>query len=105
MSTIENITLSRTQLQKGAYLLKIIAHPVKLEILQILAQTSPMDVSTLCEKIGVGCEISMMSHHLTKMKDNGILNSEREGKQVFYSIAEPSILSVLNCIDKCLLVQ
>lgn len=78
--------------------LKTIAHPVKLEILEILESEQPLDVSTLCSKIGAGCEISMMSHHLAKMKDNGILISNKEGKQVFYEIADERLLNIFDCI-------
>lgn len=96
--------LSKENLQDAARLLKVIAHPVKLEILQLLGHEEPMDVTTLCEHIGAGCEISMMSHHLAKMKDNGILKSEKNGKQVFYSIADKSILNLLDCLNQCGLI-
>ena len=96
--------LSREQLQKAAKLLKVVAHPIKLEILQILGDRESMDVSSLCACIGVGCEISMMSHHLSKMRDNGVLKSKKNGKQVFYSIADQSILKLLDCMDKCELI-
>lgn len=96
--------LSKEKLAAAARLLKVVAHPVKLEILQLLAGTDQMDVTTLCVHIGAGCEISMMSHHLAKMKDNGILRSHKRGKQVFYSIADTSILKLLECMDNCDLV-
>lgn len=96
--------LSNDRLQNAARLLKVVAHPVKLEILQLLGSNGEMDVSTLCEHIGAGCEISMMSHHLSKMRDNGILESEKSGKQVFYSIADTSVLNLLDCLDKCDLI-
>lgn len=98
------IVLSKEKLHTGARLLKVLAHPVKLEILQYLGGNGPMDVSSLCECVGADCEISMMSHHLAKMKDNGILKSERRGKQVFYSIADKSVLKVLTCLSECNLV-
>lgn len=98
------VQLSREKLQIAARLLKVIAHPVKLEILQLLGGNDPMDVSSLCECIGADCEISMMSHHLAKMKDNGILKSEKRGKQVFYEIADNSILGLLDCLHKCDLI-
>ena len=101
---LKNNILSREKLQVGARLLKVLAHPVKLEILQILGNTDRMDVSTLCEQIGAECEISMMSHHLAKMKDNGVLRSEKIGKQVFYSITDKSLLKLLSCLDQCDLI-
>jgi len=98
-------TLSKDELHVAARILKVLAHPVKLEILQLLGSTKePMDVSSLCECIGAGCEISMMSHHLTKMKDNNILVSEKIGKQVFYSIADKSLLKLITCMSQCDLI-
>lgn len=102
--TKTQVVLSKEKLQVAARLLKVIAHPVKLEILQLLGDSEAKDVSTLCECIGAECEISMMSHHLAKMKDNGILKSEKRGKQVFYSIADTSILKLLSCLDQCNLI-
>ncbi len=97
--------LSKDQLQIAARILKVMAHPVKLEILQLLGSTKvPMDVSSLCECIGADCEISMMSHHLAKMKDNGILISDKRGKQVFYSIADQSLLKLIDCMSQCNLI-
>lgn len=98
------IVLSKEKLNTAARLLKVVAHPVKLDILQILRANESMDVSSLCESIGSGCEISMMSHHLSKMKDNGILKSEKNGKQVFYAIKDQSILKLLDCLNECSLI-
>lgn len=95
---------SAGDLEKVAKILKTIAHPVKLEILEILESEEPLDVSTICSKIGAECEISMMSHHLAKMKDNGIVVSEKKGKQVFYRIADRSLLSIFDCMESCKLI-
>lgn len=93
--------ITRGQLEHAAKVLKTIAHPVKLEILKVLADNEPMDVSSLCGHVGMGCQISMMSHHLAKMKDNGVLTSDKQGKQVFYSIANRNLLNIFNCIENC----
>ena len=42
-----------------------------------------------------------MSHHLSKMKDNGVLVSEKKGKQVFYKIADRQLLSIFDCMEGC----
>jgi len=89
---------SPAKLQAAAKILKTIAHPVKLEILKVLETEEPLDVSTICNRIGASCEISMMSHHLNKMKDNGIVVSEKNGKQVYYRLADRSILSIFDCM-------
>ena len=97
----QSLDITRDQMEHAAKVLKTIAHPVKLEILKILAEQEPMDVTTLCGHVGMGCQISMMSHHLAKMKDNGVLTSEKQGKQVFYSIANRNLLNIFNCIENC----
>ncbi len=103
MKTIQ-ATLSKNKLQHAARLLKVMAHPVKLEVLQLLGTNPPMDVTTLCDRIGNNCEISMMSHHLSKMRDNGILVSEKKGKQVFYTIADRSLMKLIDCLNQCDLI-
>jgi len=96
--------LSASKLQAVAKILKTIAHPVKLEILEVLETEEPLDVSTICKRIGAECEISMMSHHLAKLKDNGIVTSEKIGKQVYYKIADRHILHIFDCMENCELV-
>jgi DNA-binding transcriptional ArsR family regulator len=47
----------------------------------------------------------MMSQHLSKMKDNGILKSEKKGKQVFYAIADRRVLQVFDGIVGQLVIK
>lgn len=99
-----NISATRypvDKLESIAKVLRTIAHPVRLEILNVLSIEDDIDVSTICSKIGMTCEISMMSHHLTKMKDNGILKSEKKGKRVFYQLTDPGILKIFDCMESC----
>ena len=85
-------------LEDMAQTLKVIAHPVRLEILLHLADSTKIDVTTLCDKLSCGCEASMMSHHLTKMKAHGILTSVKEGKQVYYQVARREVLNLFQCM-------
>ena len=101
---VSHRNFTSNKLNAVAKIFKTIAHPVKLEILEILEAEEPLDVSTICERINSSCETSMMSHHLTKMKDNGILRSQKQGKQVFYTIADRQILSLFDCMDKCMML-
>ena len=100
-NTIRGFSIEK--LEKVAKMLKIIAHPVKLEILEVLETEEPLDVSTICKRISINCEISMMSHHLSKMRDNGIVSSKKQGKQVFYSISNRQILNIFDCMQKAII--
>ncbi len=105
MNTVNDKTYSLDKLEQASKILKTIAHPVKLEIIQILGNEEPLDVSTICNRLGLECQISMLSHHLAKLKDNGIVLSEKNGKQVYYRLADRHILSLFQCIDECTLLQ
>ncbi len=93
--------LSFEKLNKVAKILKTISHPVRLEILEILEQEEPLSVSVIRERIKAEVEQSMLSHHLIKMKDNGILKSYKKGKNIFYSIADRRVLKIFDCMESC----
>ena len=93
--------LSYEKLSWAANMLKIISHPVRLEVLELLETEEPLDVTTIRERLEVEVEQSMLSHHLSKMKVNGILSSEKKGKFIYYSIAERRVLKIFDCIDSC----
>ena len=83
-------------LGKAAECLKTLAHPHRLRMIQILLQ-EPQSVGDLA----AACEIPshMASEHLRLLKDRGFLKSERQGRNVFYHIAEPGLANIMNCID------
>lgn len=92
---------SAEKLAAVAKILKIIAHPIKLEIMELLEAEEPLNVSALHERLSMDCELSMLSHHLAKMKDNGVLSSQKRGKQVYYQLADRQILRIFDCMEKC----
>jgi len=93
--------ISFQQLETVAIVLKAISHPVRLEILEILEVEEPMSVSAIREQLSTEVEQSMLSHHLIKLKDKGILSSEKEGKKIYYRIQDRQILKIFDCMEKC----
>lgn len=89
--------LDAKQLEKAAFVLKNIAHPTRLAILQLLHQNERLSVSEICDKIKV--EQSLTSHHLSNMKIIGILSASRDGKNVFYSLKENSVIDIISCLE------
>lgn len=89
-------------LSKIARILKAIAHPVKLSIVELLGDGRPRCVSEIQETLDV--EQSLLSHYLIKMKDKGILVSRREGKRSFYELADRQILQIFDCMGSCSIV-
>lgn len=83
------------KLMKTASVLKVIAHPVRLQILEALGDKGSLTVSNIKDAIQTDVEQSMLSHHLIKMKDNGVLSSVKKGKFNHYSLVDKSLVSLL----------
>lgn len=99
MKTEEYIHFEVEQLEKAATMLKAIAHPMRIAILNYLEGNNKLTVTELHEKLGI--EQSTTSHHLGILKDKGVLTSKREGKNTFYFLRNPNFGSIVECVNKC----
>ena len=72
------------KLERIAYILKTVAHPLRLGIIHLLEQHPRLSVSKICEMLG--SEQSLTSHHLQNMKLKGILSVKRDGRSMLYSL-------------------
>jgi ArsR family transcriptional regulator len=93
--------LDSTKIKKVAEVLKTIAHPVRLEIMEALEIKEPQSVNELKENLHIDIEQSLLSHHLIKMKDKGILESEKIGMNVFYQLTDRNLLGIFSCMQRC----
>ncbi|MDW7692898.1 metalloregulator ArsR/SmtB family transcription factor [Flammeovirgaceae bacterium SG7u.132] len=91
--------LSSEKIEKAAFILKTIAHPVRLRIIELLETKDKMAVNDICEALN--CEQSLTSHHLSNMKLKGLLSSKREGKNIYYSLKEKDVTKILSCLENC----
>ena len=92
-------SLTPDELEFAASILKAIAHPIRLSIVQILSREERLSVNEICTH--VGSEQSLTSHHLSNMKLKGILGSQRVGQRVYYYLKIPTLTNLLNCLDTC----
>lgn len=99
MTTETKKKISVEQLDKACTVLKSIAHPVRMSIIELLDQNEQMNVGELQEALQI--EQAALSHHLINMKDKKILQSQRDGKNVFYSLREKKIIQILACVAEC----
>lgn len=84
-------------LERVAPMIHTTAHPLRLRILDFLdAEGEPCTVGQITEACGVAQ--SFVSQQLRILKDQGILKCRRQGNYVFYEIARPTLLHLLQCI-------
>ncbi len=91
--------LTKNKLEKAAYILKTIAHPTRLSIIHLLEENDRLSVNELCSVLG--CEQSLVSHHLSNMRIKGLLKSEREGINIYFSLKEKELAKIVSVIEHC----
>ena len=81
---------------QAAECLKAIAHPVRLRVIQMLLH-GRYTVGELAADCGIPDNVG--SEHLRLLQRCGFLTSEREGRRVYYCVAEPHLESLMSCIE------
>ncbi len=76
--------------------LRTLAHPHRLRMVQMLLQ-GQFTVGELAEACSIPSH--MASEHLRLMQRCGLLGSEREGRRIFYNVAEPHLANILSCVE------
>jgi len=84
-------------LGEAAECLKTLAHPHRLRMVQMLLQ-GQYTVGELAE----ACDLpsAMASEHLRLMQRCGFLTSDKQGRKVYYRVAEPHLRNILKCIEE-----
>lgn len=80
-----------------ARIAKAMAHEHRLEILEYLAQ-GQRSVDALAERCGL--PIANMSQHLQHLRRAGLVKTSREGKYVFYQLADDEIVTLLSSLHR-----
>lgn len=80
----------------AAECLKVMAHPGRLQLIRILidARYCVGDLAQMTDMPANTC-----SEHLRLLQRCGLLAAEREGRTVYYSIAEPLLVHLMSCIE------
>src|SRR3982751_4560742 len=83
-------------LAEAAECLRLLAHPHRLRIVQMLLRDRYMvgDLAAAC-----GTPSHMASGHLRLMQRAGFLTAEKDGRKAFYQVAEPHLANILACIE------
>jgi DNA-binding transcriptional ArsR family regulator len=94
---IKKVNLNSEELQTAASKLKVLGHPIRISIIQLLAESPKLCVTQIFTALDI--EQAIASHHLNTLKNKRILNSE--SKNSFYSVSNKSLIDVVNNIQVC----
>lgn len=85
-------------LESATETLRAIAHPHRLLIVEMLFQQKSMNVTEIYEQLGI--EQAVASHHLRILKDRGIVQVRRDGKNSNYSLTSEEFYKILEVLEK-----
>jgi len=90
--------LEDNQLEPGAEILRALAHPIRLQMVQLLLE-GEKTVTEIHSTLGI--KQSSASQQLSLMKTRGVLKSRRSGNRTHYSLARPGIGQLISCLHAC----
>ncbi len=91
------VPLEMDNLEACAQVLRVLAHPHRLKIVELLMGRQ-LSVGELAEELELAP--SAVSQHLNHMRAHGILGVERDGRTAYYRVENPSAENVIDCIRK-----
>ena len=86
----------KAQYEVRAKIIKAMAHPTRLFIVDQLAKND-LCVNELTQKIGD--DMSTVSKHLSVLKSAGIIQGQKKGTSIYYSLKMPCILNFFGCVE------
>jgi predicted transcriptional regulator len=87
------------KLNTGVNMLKVIAHPVRLAIVDLLTESKRLTVLEIQDKLNL--EQAIASQHLCLMEDKGVLLSEKAGRNKYVSLRFPKMKNIISCLENC----
>jgi len=93
------LDLDITKLELAANRLRAMAHPMRIAIIELLQQKEKLSVTEIYKKLKI--EQASASHHLNILKGKGVLASRRDGKKIYYSLRNKTLVQIIDCINKC----
>lgn len=90
-----DLSVMQESAEKACALLKVLANPDRLLLMCQLSQGERC-VSDLEEQLGI--RQPTLSQQLGVLRDNSLVETRREGKSIFYSIASKEAIAVMNVL-------
>jgi ArsR family transcriptional regulator len=86
---------NKTNYDDNARLLKALAHPTRLHIIELIREKEPC-VKVMEEILGISQP--NISQHLTLLRHLDIVEAKRDGNQVCYRIKNPRVIKLMDML-------
>jgi DNA-binding transcriptional ArsR family regulator len=88
---------TQSRYEGRAAIIKAVAHPTRLFIVDELGRAGEKCVCELTRLIGA--DMSTVSKHLALLKNAGLITDDKRGNQVYYRLRVPFILEFFRCVE------
>jgi DNA-binding transcriptional ArsR family regulator len=79
-------------------LLKELAHPLRLRVIDQLGHLGPAPVSALATALGA--PMPELSNHLRRLREAGLVRARRDGRQAVYELGDTGVELLLPLLDR-----
>jgi DNA-binding transcriptional ArsR family regulator len=86
----------KNRYEAKAKVLKALAHPTRLWMAEQLS-AGEMCVCEFVDQIEV--DFSTISKHLSVLRQAGIVEDDKRGKQVYYKLKVPCVMNFMECVE------
>jgi len=90
-------TKTHARYEARARVVKAMAHPTRLFVVDELYRHGEHYVGELTQMVGV--DMSTMSRHLEILRSAGLIEDEKRGMQVYYRVRVGCISNFLDCVE------
>lgn len=93
----QEILLDYTELRKAVLVLRAVNHKLRQRMLDLLEENQRMTVTDIYVKLRL--EQSVASQHLAILRKSGVVQTEREGKFIFYSLDKKRLTQISDLVE------
>jgi DNA-binding transcriptional ArsR family regulator len=91
------VDINHEKLQESSEVLRAVAHPLRLKILEFIDQNEMINVNKIYNTLKL--EQSITSQHLRILRAAGLVQTERDGKYVHYSIDYGRLRTAITAVN------
>ncbi len=92
------VSINNEKLQISSEILRALAHPLRMKILEFIDSSDTINVNKIYNTLKL--EQSITSQHLRILRLAGLVNTERDGKFIHYSIDYSKINSTVEAVNR-----
>ncbi len=91
------VTINHDRLQASSTILRAIAHPLRMKILEYIDRHEAINVNKIYNALKI--EQSITSQHLRILRQAGLVDARREGKFILYSVEYDRMTEAVKAIN------